>query len=159
MFKKNISTFLVFLLIPIAAGMVSSLLAGNVSATYNNLNQPDLSPPAYVFPIIWTILYILMGISSYLIFRSDSPDKVGVLKLYFTQLFINFLWSPIFFRFHLYYMGFILLLLLIVLILAMIVQFYKINPLAGILQIPYLLWCCFAAYLSYQIYYLNRYNF
>jgi translocator protein len=159
MVKKNISTLIIFLLIPIAIGLVSSLLAGNISEVYNEINQPALSPPSYVFPIVWTILYLLMGISSYLVYMSGSPDKEKALQIYTLQLLINFFWSPIFFGLKLYYMGFILLLLLIFVILVLIIKFYKIIPLAGILQIPYLLWCIFAAYLSFQIYYLNQYNF
>jgi tryptophan-rich sensory protein len=155
MLKKNLSTLIIFILIPIAVGMVSSVLAGNIAGTYGQLTQPELSPPAAVFPIIWTLLYTLMGISSFLIFVSESPEKEKALWIYFLQLFINFLWSPIFFGLQLYLLGFLWLLLLIVLIVIMIRRFYSIDPIAAYLQIPYLLWCVFAAYLSYGIYTMN----
>ncbi|MBB5198062.1 TspO/MBR family protein [Anaerocolumna cellulosilytica] len=155
MLKKNLSTLIIFILLPIAVGMISSVLAGNIAGTYSQLNQPELSPPAAVFPIIWTILYTLMGISSFLIFISDSPYKEKALWIYFLQLFIIFLWSPIFFGLQLYLLGFLWLLLLVVLIVIMILRFYSIDPVAAYLLIPYLLWCIFAAYLSFGIYARN----
>jgi translocator protein len=153
--KSSISTLIIFILIPIATGLLSSLLAGNTANDYSTLNQPPLSPPSYLFPIVWTILYILMGISSYLIYISDSALKNKALRIYFIQLAVNFLWSPIFFGLNLYFLGFLWILLLIFLIVLMILIFYQINPIAAYLQIPYLLWCCFAAYLSFMIFKLN----
>ena len=156
MFKKNLSTLIVFILFPIAIGSFSSVVAGNITNTYSGLIQPSLSPPSYIFPIIWTILYTLMGISSFLIFCSDSEYKNKALKIYVIQLLFNFLWSPIFFGLNLYFIGFLWLLALILLIIIMIQRFYKINPCAAYLQVPYLIWCIFAAYLSYMIYTLNK---
>lgn len=153
--KSNISTLIIFILIPIAVGLLSNLLAGNTANSYSNLKQPFLSPPSFLFPIVWTILYILMGISSYLIFISDSALRNKGLRIYFIQLFVNFLWSPIFFGLNLYFLGFLWILLLIFLILLMIFIFYEIKPIAAYLQIPYLLWCSFAAYLSFMIFRLN----
>lgn len=155
MLKKNVSTLIIFILVPIAVGMLSSVLAGNIAGTYKQLTQPELSPPANIFPIVWTILYTLMGISSFLIFVSDSPKKEKALWIYFFQLFINFLWSPIFFGLQLYFLGFLWLLLLIALLVIMILLFYPIDHIAAYLQVPYLLWCVFAAYLSYGIYTMN----
>lgn len=148
------STFIISILLPIAVGSLSALLSGNMS-TYATLNQPPLSPPGFLFPIIWTILYILMGISSYIIYSSDSPEKSSALRLYGIQLFFNFCWSIIFFRFNLYLFAFIWLIALVVLIILMIWQFYKISPKAAYLQIPYLVWCLFAGYLNLAIFLLN----
>ncbi len=151
--KINKSELTISILIPLTVGALSSLLSGNMSvATYN---QPSITPPAILFPIVWTILYILMGISSYLIFSSDSPHKTNALKTYSLQLFFNFFWSILFFGFSQYLLAFIWLLMLIVLIIVMIYQFYQINPLAAYLQIPYLLWCTFAAVLNFMVYRLN----
>ena len=123
--------------------------------TYSSISKPDFSPPSYVFPIVWTILYVLMGISSYIIYDSDSPAKGRALKIYMLQLFFNFCWSIIFFRFNLYLFALIWLIVLIALICLMIKEFYKISPLAAYLQIPYLLWCVFAALLNFLIYKMN----
>lgn len=151
---KNKSTLIIFILIPLAAGSLSALLSGN-SAAYLALNKPPLSPPSFLFPIVWTILYILMGISSYIIYESEDPEKNKALRLYFIQLFFNFLWSIFFFGFSMYLFAFLWLLVLIILIALMIYQFHKISPVAAYLQIPYLIWCLFAAYLNFMIYQLN----
>ena len=151
---KNKSALIIFILIPLAAGSLSALLSGN-SAAYLALNKPPLSPPSFLFPIVWTILYILMGISSYIIYESEDPEKNKALRLYFIQLFFNFLWSIFFFGFSMYFFAFLWLLVLIILIVLMIYQFHKISPVAAYLQIPYLIWCLFAAYLNFMIYQLN----
>ena len=122
---------------------------------YQNLNKPVASPPAILFPIVWTLLYILMGISSYLIYTSGSEETSSALKIYGLQLFFNFCWSIIFFRFSMYLAAFIWLIFLIILIIKMIKQFFAINPAAAYLQIPYLLWCLFAAYLNFSVYLRN----
>lgn len=151
---KNKSALIIFILIPLAAGSLSALLSGN-SAAYLALNKPPLSPPSFLFPIVWTILYILMGISSYIIYESEDPEKNKALRLYFIQLFFNFFWSIFFFGFSMYLFAFLWLLVLIILIALMIYQFHKISPVAAYLQIPYLIWCLFAAYLNFMIYQLN----
>lgn len=148
------SAFLIAILIPLAVGSISALISGNMSA-YSALNQPPLSPPGFVFPIVWTILYILMGISSYIIYSSKRHEKSKALLLYGIQLFFNFCWSIIFFRFNLYLFAFIWLIVLICIIVLMIKEFYRVSSLAAKLQIPYLLWCLFAAYLNFWIFIMN----
>lgn len=152
---KNIikSDLIISISIPLAVGILSSLFSGNMS--YSTFNKPSFAPPAYLFPIVWTILYILMGISSYMIYSSNDSGKRKALTTYAIQLIFNFFWSVLFFRFSQYLFSFIWLIALIILIAIMIYQFYKILPLAAYLQIPYLLWCLFAAYLNYTIYTLN----
>ena len=145
------SSFIIAVLIPIAVGTLSALISGNMSI-YNGIDKPPLAPPGFLFPIVWTILYILMGISSYIVYQSDSAYKTNALQTYVLQLFFNFLWSIIFFRLDLYLLAFIWLLVLILLIIKMIRQFCKIEPIAAYLQIPYLLWCIFAAYLNFMIF-------
>lgn len=147
------SNLIIAVLIPLAAGMLSSLFGGSMS--YASLNKPAFSPQGYVFPVVWTLLYILMGISSYLIAASDNPGKRRALTVYALQLAFNFFWSILFFGLSQYWYAFLWLIALIVLIILMIIRFYQIQPLAAYLQIPYLLWCLFAAYLNYTIYTLN----
>lgn len=144
------------ILIPLAVGQISALLTRSPSAAYEMLNKSSVSPPGAIFPIVWTILYILMGISCYLIITSGSEDTKNALIWYALQLALNFFWSLIFFNLEFYLFAFIWLLLLIIVIIIMILKFYKINPLAAYLQIPYLLWCIFAAYLNLSICLLNK---
>ena len=151
---QNRSSLIIAILIPLAVGSFSALISGNM-ALYSTINKPAFSPPSIVFHIVWTILYVLMGISSYIIYSSDSADKTRALKIYALQLFFNFCWSILFFRYNLYLLSFLWLVILIVLICIMIKDFYKINPAAAYLQIPYLLWCIFAAFLNFSIYTMN----
>lgn len=119
--------------------------------------QPPLSPPAIVFPIVWTILYALMGISAARIsLAPPSASRSSGLNLFITQLIVNFFWSLIFFNTGAYGFALLWLLLLWVLVLWMILTFRKIDPLAAWLQVPYLLWLTFAAYLNYGVWMLNR---
>lgn len=152
---KNVqkSNLIISILIPLAVGALSSLFSGKMS--YSVFDRPPLSPPAYIFPIVWTLLYILMGISSYLIYTSGHAEKRTALTTYAVMLIFNFFWSILFFGRSQYLFAFVWLLALIILIVIMIYQFYQISPPAAYLQIPYLLWCIFAAYLNYMIYKLN----
>ena len=115
---------------------------------YNNLNKPPLSPPGIVFPIVWTILYIIMGYSFY---KQNEQNKT----IYYTQLIVNGLWSIIFFIFKWYLISTIWIILLIILVTIMIYKFYKENKIAGLINIPYLIWLFFALYLSFGVYLLN----
>ncbi|MDD3254115.1 MAG: tryptophan-rich sensory protein [Lachnospiraceae bacterium] len=152
--NKISSPLIIAILIPLAVGSISALFSGNMSI-YSTLSKPAFSPPALVFPIVWTILYILMGISSYLIYKTDNPQKYKALRIYILQLVFNFFWSIIFFGFSQYRLAFLWLLLLIIMIFVMIYRFYQISPLAAYLQIPYLIWCLFAAYLNLMIVLMN----
>ena len=147
--------FLVSLLVTLGAGGVSALLTMNSMDVYSNLNQPPLAPPGFLFPIVWTILYLLMAISAYLIFGSHSPFRKRALILYAVQLGFNVLWPVAFFVLQWFWFALVWLVVLITLILAMIVCFYRIDRVAAWLQIPYLLWCCFAAYLNLMTALLN----
>ncbi len=141
--------------IPLAVGGVSSLITKDGFKDYQTVNQPPLSPPAWLFPVVWTILYILMGISSYLIVEKNDTDNKKALTFYAIQLAINFIWPIFFFGFDAYLFSFILLVLLWVFVLLTTINFYKINKTAGIFMIPYLIWLTFAAYLNLGVYLLN----
>ena len=152
--KINTSTLLIAILTPVAVGTLSAFFAGGTSI-YSQINKPALAPPGFLFPIVWIILYVLMGVSSYIIYESDSLKKEPALKIYAVQLIFNFFWSIIFFGLNQYFLAFLWLLAMIVFIVIMIYLFYQIEPVAAYLQIPYLLWCLFAAYLNFMIYLLN----
>ena len=152
--RQNLYDMIISLLIPVAVGSISALIS-RIPGRYAGMQQPPFSPPAIVFPIVWTALYILMGISAYMISRSEDARKSRALSVYALQLFFNFFWSILFFRFSWYLPAFFWLAAMIVLILIMIFRFFQIKPLAAYLQIPYLFWCLFAAYLNFGVYWLN----
>ncbi len=156
MYQIKWKPLIICLLIPLAVGGLSALLTMQSMEIYGNLNQPPLSPPGFLFPIVWAVLFILMGISSYLIYVSDNQNKKRALTIYAIQLFFNFVWSLIFFNMQAYLFAFIWLVILWLFIIAMIVSFWKISKPAALLQIPYLLWVTFAGYLNLGIFLLNR---
>lgn len=143
------------LIISLGVGGLAAFFTRNSMEVYMELNRPPLSPPPVVFPIVWTVLYILMGISAYRIYLSDMPQKKPALWLYFIQLIFNFLWPILFFNLQSYLAALICLLILWLLILAMIMRFCRIDRTAALLQIPYLLWVTFAGYLNWGIWLLN----
>ncbi len=136
-------------------GAVSALLAGDFRGLYTELIQPPLSPPAWVFPVVWAVLYALMGITSYMIYRSDSYRSKSALIVYFIQLAVNFSWSIIFFRFQLFTIAAVVAVILTVLVGIMICMFLSIRKKAGYFNIPYLLWMIFASYLAIGTMLLN----
>lgn len=155
--QKGIKSYVIGILIPIGVGLLSAYLTMGNMDIYESIVRPDLAPPAIVFPIVWTILYVLMGIGSVIIYNSNANenDKNKALLIYGLQLVVNFFWSIIFFNQRAFLLSFIWLILLWVLIVAMIISFGKINKTAAWLQIPYLLWVTFAGYLNLMIYLLN----
>ena len=153
---KKYKPYLFSITIPLAVGGVSAFFTMKGMPYYDTQIKPWFSPPDAVFPIVWTILYILMGISAARIWQSADPKKKQALKTYVLQLAVNFFWSVIFFGLHQYFLAFLWLLLLIILIAKMILQFAQIDKTAAKLQIPYLLWCCFAAILNFEVWWLNR---
>ena len=152
--KIDTKKLIVSIIIPVVLGSIIGLITAP-SSSYKELVQPAFAPPGFIFPIVWFILYTLMGISSYLILESNSYNKDSALAIYGMQLFVNLLWSIFFFKFDLYLFSFIWLVLLIILVIIMIKKFYDISKLSGYLQIPYLLWLIFAAVLNFAIYILN----
>lgn len=152
----KLKSLLINLLIPLGGGWLVSFITQGNTEIYKNILLPKFAPPSLVFPIVWTILYFLMGISAYMVYESDSKIKSQALKVYALQLCLNFLWPLIFFNGQMFLASFIILLLLWLTVLWMIILFYKVKPLAAYLQIPYILWLTFAAYLNLAIYLLNR---
>lgn len=142
------------ILIPVIIGGVIGLIISR-SIDYNSLQKPPLSPPSILFPIVWTILYVLMGIS-YGILDSKSLIELKTQIIYSLQLFVNATWSLIFFTLKWRLFAFIWIIILDVLVIVMIIDFFKKNKTAGLLQIPYLLWIIFASYLNLGVYLLNK---
>ena len=154
---KNWKTLLLCLVIPLAAGGIGTLLAGGFSGSYEAMYKPLLSPPGWVFPVVWTVLYLLMGYASYLVYTSEAsmPRKRRALTVYGVQLVINLLWPLFFFRLGWYTFAFIWLLLLIAAVLLCRMLFRYIERRAGDLLLPYLIWLFFAAYLNLGVAILN----
>ena len=155
--KRNWKPYLFWILLSEAVGALSGWLTREGTDVYaQTIVQPPLSPPGWVFPIVWTILYALMGIGAARIYLAPpSQDRSRGLNLFITQLVVNFFWSPIFFNAQAYGFAFVWLLLLWGLVLWMILTFRKVDSLAAKLQIPYLIWLTFAAYLNFGVWLLN----
>ncbi len=155
---NKIKTYAVGILIPLAVGLLSAFLTKDNMDIYETLVKPLLAPPALLFPIVWTGLYVIMGIGSAMIYEADedSADKKRGLWIYAVQLAVNFFWSIFFFNNRAFLFSFAWLILLFGLIISMIVNFRRVNKTAAYLQIPYLFWVIFAGYLNLMIFILNR---
>ncbi|MBR5534733.1 MAG: tryptophan-rich sensory protein [Ruminiclostridium sp.] len=155
--RVNWKTLAIALAIPLAVGGVSALVTRGAMEDFSRLNQPPLSPPGWLFPIVWTVLFLLMGLASYLVVTGNAPDGVTrrALTVYGIQLGVNFLWSILFFNLQWYLFSFFWLVLLWGLILVTMILFFPIRKPAGWLMVPYILWVTFAGYLNFGIYFLN----
>lgn len=155
--KIRWKTLIIGVIIPLLTGGIASLVSKDAMKNFKNLNQPPLSPPSWLFPVAWTILYVLMGIASYRVFTAegDMAKRKNALIFYGIQLFFNFMWTIIFFNFGLYLFAFIWLVVLWALILITMLKFYKIDKKAGFMILPYLLWVTFAGYLNFGVFLLN----
>lgn len=155
--KIDKKRLIICLAIPLVVGGAVGLLTMNSMEAFEALNQPPLSPPGWLFPVVWTVLYVLMGIASYLVSVSDAPheEKARALWTYGIQLAFNFLWPIAFFNLKWYLFAFLWLVILWILILITALRFGRIRKPAGYLLVPYLLWVAFAGYLNLGIYLLN----
>ena len=156
MIKINWKSLLINIAIPLLLiGGLSALLTIGSMDIYSNLKVPALAPPGWLFPIVWTILFILMGIASYIVWESSSNDKLLAFAVYGLQLILNFIWSIVFFNLEQYWLSFVILIALIILIILNIYFFNKISNVAAILLVPYLVWVLFAGYLNLSIAIMN----
>lgn len=155
--RGNWKVYTMWILIAEAVGALSGWLSREGMMLYaEGIIQPQLAPPGWLFPVVWTLLYALMGIGAARVWLAeDSPQRRMGLNLFVAQLIVNFFWSLIFFNLQAFGFAFFWLLLLWVLVAWMIVAFYKVDPLAAWLQIPYLIWLTFATYLSGGVWLLN----
>ena len=155
---KKILVYVIAILIPLAIGALSAVLTMDNMDIYSEIITPPLAPPSWLFPVVWTILYILMGVSSGIVWtkREKAPKEVDKgIAYYALSLAFNFAWSIIFFNLKAYLFAFIWLLLLLGLVLKTITSYHDIDRPAAYLQIPYALWVAFAGYLNFGIFYLN----
>lgn len=151
---NKVFTYIKSILLPVLIGVIVGLITSKYMNN-DDLIQPRLAPPAILFPIVWTILYTLMGVS-YGILKTNNLTNSKIDFVYYLQLAINALWSIIFFIFKWRFFAYIWIILLAAFVIIMIKKFYDANKLSGILQIPYILWIIFASYLNLSIYLLNR---
>lgn len=154
--KIKLKPFLISIFIPVfLVGGVSALLTMYSMNIYSKINEPPLSPPSWLFPIVWTILFVLMGVASYIIYDSDNTLKNQALTIYTLQLIFNFTWTLVFFNAEAYTVSVFIIIALLLLIAYTIHLFYQINKTAAYLLIPYFLWVAFATYLNIGIAILN----
>ena len=150
---------IIVILICESAGIISGLIANTgMNPWFETLNKPSWNPPAYLFAPVWTMLYLLMGISLWLIWKSNTPapQKINLIILFSLQLFLNFWWSIIFFKFHSPALALLNIILMLILILLTIINFSKISKPAARLLVPYIAWVSFATILNYTIWILNK---
>ena len=141
-----------YIFFPLIGGIIISIIINN-SIDYQNLNKPPLSPPSILFPIVWSIIYILMGLSFYIYKKNNNNETTET--IYYLQLVINYFWSIFFFVFKWYFFSIIWILLLDTIIIFLLLRFNKENKISFYLNIPYIIWCIFATYLTIGIYLLN----
>ena len=158
MHNKNIIRFIISILLPVVTGGIAGYAtSSNISNWYVYLNKPWFNPPNAVFGRVWSVLYLLMGVSLFLIWKAvPSKTRSLALSIFAVQLVLNFCWSFIFFYFHQTGWAFVEIVLLWISIIYMILMFHKVNRVSAYLQIPYLLWVSFAACLNVSIWYLNK---
>lgn len=154
--KINFKRLVLFLAVTLGVGAFAGFLTRNSMEMYDMVTKPALAPPPILFPIVWTILYVLMAVGAYIISEKNCENEESALSLYFIQLAFNFFWPIVFFNLQAFLFAFIWIIALWLLIIAMILSFRKCSKWAAYLQIPYLLWVTFAAYLNLMIYLLNR---
>ena len=152
---NNVKTYIKSILVPVILGGIVGFITMQFM-DYQTLEKPLLAPPSIVFPIVWTIIYILMGIS-YAMLKTKNINIVDskIKNIYYVQLFVNLSWPILFFVFKARLFAYFWLIFLTILVAIMIERFYKKDKIAGLLQIPYLLWLFFASYLNLSIYLLN----
>ena len=152
---------IILIILPLLVGFVSSLITKNAMLVFNSVKKPPLSPPGILFPIVWSILYIMMGISNYLVVICNKTDE-NIVKLrkkciiiYIIQLIFNFFWSIIFFRCSQYGFALVWLLMLLILVVVLMINSKKISKTSAYLLIPYIVWMIFATYLNAGVWVLN----
>lgn len=150
--KRNIILLIICIVITFLIGNLFAIFID--TSSYNGLNK-IINVPGYIFPIVWSILYLIMGITLFLILKSNNELKYQAIRIYFIQLLVNSLWTLFFFKFNLYLFSYIWIILLIILVIIMIIKFYKIKIITGILNIFYLLWLIFTSILNLGIVILN----
>ena len=155
--RLNLGLLILALAVPLCVGGLSAMITGDMMKEYHFLNKPALSPPGWLFPIVWTLLYIMMGLASYLVISSGADKRIitNALIFFALQLALNFLWSILFFNNGLFLRAFVELIVMWIAAIITTVIFFKINRAAGWMMIPYILWTTFAGYLNFAVYKLS----
>ncbi|MDD4164849.1 MAG: tryptophan-rich sensory protein [Eubacteriales bacterium] len=156
MYAIKLKPLLISILISVGVGAFAGIITTGTVDFYDEIQLPGLSPPSFVFPIVWSVLYILMGVSAYMVYSSEAKSKNTALKIYGVQLLLNSIWPLIFFNMRRCLFAFVIIVFLWAMIFLMMVLFWKINKKAALLQIPYILWVSYAAYLNISICILNN---
>ena len=157
--KRKIRSYVISVAVSLGTGIVASLLTMKNMQIYQQVSTPALSPPSFLFPVVWTVLYVLMGVSAAMVYNTKTSlfsQKKKALDVYAVSLAVNFLWSIIFFNLNWFFFAFVWLVLLLFLVVVTIILYGRINPTAAYLQIPYALWVSFAGYLNLGIWLLNK---
>ena len=157
-FRKNVLPYFVGVLIPLGIGTFAAFLTRDSMNIYESLKTPPLSPPSIVFPIVWTVLYTLMGISSAVVYINRKVDPTSAAlgnRRYFTGLLFNFAWSIIFFNLRSPLAALVTIFILLYLVVTTAISYSRVSLIAALLQIPYIIWITFAAYLNAGVYFLN----
>lgn len=153
---RKATEVVVAIILSLGGGFLISFLTRDAMGQFSSFKQPPLAPPAWLFPIAWSILYILMGVASYLIFNlKKSKERTVLLVLYLIQLGFNFLWTIIFFNLGWFWVAAVWLAIMWAVILTLMIRVKKLSPAAFYLLLPYILWCSFAMYLNISIAILN----
>ena len=155
--RFNLKRLLLSLALPLLVGGFAAVITRDNMDLYSKITKPPLAPPSWLFPLVWTILYILMGVSLYLVWDNNANQEVKykAFLLFGIQLFLNGIWSPVFFNNQQFLLSLIILVALCGFTIGMIITFYKISKPSGILQIPYFIWLVFAGYLNLAICLIN----
>ncbi len=157
-YKPYIKNYIIAIAIPLAVGMISAFLTKDNMDIYGELIVPNIAPPAWLFPVVWTLLFTLMGVSSGMVYLRRNGESSLVRKgltSYAISLVLNFAWSIIFFNINAFLLAFIWLILLFYFIVRTILDYYEVDKAASFLQIPYALWVAFAGYLNFYIWLMN----
>lgn len=156
--KSTVKTYIFFIVFTLAVGGLAAFLTKDNMNIYESIVKPPFAPPPIVFPIVWGILYTVMAVGASMVFikcKDEGYSMIPAIPLYFVQLAVNFFWSIIFFNLQNFLFAFLWLLLLFLLVAAMSIAFHRIDKVAGLIQIPYLLWIAFAGILNYAVFVLN----
>lgn len=151
----KLKKLLLYLVATFAFGLIGALLGGGTTQIYTSLNKPPFSPPGIVFPIVWSVLYLLMGLAAYFLSNERNQQISSLLKIYWIQLILNALWPLVFWRLEAFELAAVIIVAILLLVVSLTAWAYKINKLSAILFIPYIIWLIFALYLNIGIAILN----
>lgn len=156
MFTDKVKSLLFFLTATFSASFVGRIVTTfNKEPWYSELHKSNLTPPGWVFGVVWPTLYVLMAVAVWIAFTNKPKNKSTILKLYFMQLFLNATWTPVFFGMHSILGGLLIIPAMIIAIVLLMREYHPKQMISFYLMVPYWLWCCFALFLNFRLYQLN----